>query len=777
LAQAAPHNRWGAGHLFPLACVSNLSNGWAVKDERSATTSTLAMPAKERRTEHADLEGCPGQQQESPHVAHPALSSEGRSQTLDLEDRREERRRHGMLKWQCEQSVPDTGGICWRSRAGHPLKNQSYYTVVPNVNLWNLPAHAGPKTWREWHGPRLRSDAPLMERLDQLDGEQVEWQAKKAFVNTVRVQTLDRLCNQKVVNQQKEMASQWAPHRRARREVHSFYDSVTGELNSMPMKELKKVLTPAVLKADRDAVRNITKRMQVAETWSETWKDLETQRRQDARVDLAHRAAYTDMLMELSGQPVRRNNLSPTRFKGCSEHIEELAQPREPPKACEIDVTRLPEYRGLVHVDHQNALEACFPGTGHVLSEALKDRVTECSRAQWPPPAPPETPLITAKRNRSCTIRQASLPVHPARLVVGGRHTDELLAKHASEQFQECEAPPALQHQRSLLTETLIKDVKHMSQELSPRTNHTSRSLTSGDSLVELAPPLRPMTYPVVVPTVEARMERPSWNPRVGRKTSSAAPRSARTGADRGSTEAASAGSSRWPPVGSRPILLTLSAAHGLPRADRSGHSDPYAVCEIPGKPKSRVKTSVIQDTEEPTWDHECIVHGWRQGDPLLFTVLDWNVVGKHTELATLEFPSEAFFPSGFEGRLSLTEVWSAQKLKTRGFEKLGQKATPTMDVKIVVAECYTGGREADRRVAATDGMARKSVPSLAAVCDELDGFEMQMCPKPHIGNFWKTSCSSARSHSARAPLQGGRPESGSRVPGSAQDDVQNVTT
>ena len=104
-------------------------------------------------------------------------------------------------------------------------------------NQWNNPTHAGPRTWRSYHGPKLRTDADLMERMDRVEAYHAVWEAKKAFVNTVRMQTLDRFYNRKIENEQKEMASTWAPHRRARGEYHKYHETMASNLDSMPMKE------------------------------------------------------------------------------------------------------------------------------------------------------------------------------------------------------------------------------------------------------------------------------------------------------------------------------------------------------------------------------------------------------------------------------------------------------------------------------------------------------------------------------------------------------------
>eukprot|EP00439_Symbiodinium_sp_Y106_P002994 s6598_g1.t1 len=259
--------------------------------------------------------------------------------TLEFPDRREERNRRGMIKFRLENGVPDVGGLGWRSRAGHLLKNQTFYASRPGENQWNNPTHAGPRTWRSYHGPKLRTDADLMERMDRIEAQHAQWEAKKAFVNTVRVQTLDRFYGRKIENEQKEMASQWAPHRRARGEYHKYHETMTSNLDSMPMKELKKVLTPTVLHGDREAIRSITKRIQTEETWKVAWKHMELARRAETQADFEHRMTYNAMLMELAGQAPRlraqprhdilkrQDSHGPPMLCSCGPHVLSLKDP------------------------------------------------------------------------------------------------------------------------------------------------------------------------------------------------------------------------------------------------------------------------------------------------------------------------------------------------------------------------------------------------------------------------------------------------------------------
>lgn len=437
--------------------------------------------------------------------------------SLEFPDRREERQRRGLIKYRLENGVPDVGGMGWRSRTGQLLKNQTFYASRPGTNLWDNPTHAGPKTWRAFHGPKLRADAQLMERLDRLDAMQEEWETKKAYVNTVRVQTLDRFYHQKVENEQKETASEWAPHRRARRELHKAFESVTADLDSMPMKELKKVLTPSVLHRDREAIRNITKRIQTEETWQQAWKQMEAQRRAETRADLEHRIAYNEMLMDLASQPPRQRDPKHHIPNDCTPRIEELAKPamtRAPGL-----ITQRTDFAGLLHVVHRHALEARFPGAGHEMAVRFSADAHDKSQGGWPPPEPPVTPDLAPKRSRTNTgpstedkanVIRSSIPVNEQRMKhVTNRQDTNLLSDYAGEQILSNEAPPAPDQRKSFLKHVVANGTYHPSQELTSRSDHTSRSLHSQVSLIDTAPPIRPMVYPVLANAVEGTPQRP----------------------------------------------------------------------------------------------------------------------------------------------------------------------------------------------------------------------------------------------------------------------------
>jgi hypothetical protein len=323
--------------------------------------------------------------------------------TRGFPDRRPERNARGLIKFKIERGVPDVGGIGWRTKHGHLLKNQTFYHQPQNENLWDNPTHAGPKTWREWHGPKSRSDAALMERLDREDQRRAEWEAKRTFGNASRVETLDRLAKRCEVNDEKAVATSWAPPRRARREVHDSLDRLGAELDAMSLKELKKVLTPHVLKTDREAVRRISGHLQQEESWKEAWRSFELERRDDLLTDLEHRQAYNAMVQEMSGQ-LPRPRRDPSRHlpNDCTSRVEQLALPKQARRR--RDVTQLSDCRGLIHVDHDGALEARHRGAGETCEAARKTALPAADPCEGPNTVLEEV----SSRRRYSDARQAT---------------------------------------------------------------------------------------------------------------------------------------------------------------------------------------------------------------------------------------------------------------------------------------------------------------------------------------------------------------------------------
>lgn len=244
-------------------------------------------------------------------------------------------------------------------------------------------------------------------------------------------------------------------------------------------------------------------------------------------------------------------------------------------------------------------------------------------------------------------------------------------------------------------------------------------------------------------------MERPKWRPKRAQTSRQAASRSTDQRPRQGGVAQAAqqhlSARDRWPPPNTQVVDVSVVSAGGLPRADRSGHSDPYATCEIPGKPKSKVKTKVIEDTEAPVWNQELVVHGWRKGDPLVFSVWDFDLVGNDDMLSTVELASAEFFPSAFQGQLNMENTWNPEGQRvTAELKRRNTLSMPHIQVTVSVRPGLAGGQGQGQsdipHAEHTRALAMPGVePTLDAVCHHLDDFDANIKPVPRLGNFWMT--------------------------------------
>jgi hypothetical protein len=379
------------------------------------------------------------------------------------------------------------------------------------MNLWDNPVHSGLNTWKSYHGPRLATDAPLMEKMDTLEAVKADWEAKKAFVNTTRVQTLDRFYNRKLNREQYEHSSTWAPHHRDRGEIHDHHKQFDGDVNSIPIKFLKQVLTPAVLEKDKEAIKLITKRIQNEETWKMAWKQMENMRRDDIQSDLAQRRMFNDVLTQMAGQPPRTTDAEHRIPNDCSERVEHLSKPK--PKFVDGDITNLADYRGLIHSDNQLALETLFPGKGYKESAEFKERARAMSMPGYPPPQSETPDLSPGKEEQDKGKREAprvsmqSVPASRPRVsTICTRTHDEMLACYAKEQYLPTQAPPPPDQASTLMKEDWTKTTTQADP--NRMTGNFARTKPNDwygtvKSQEHLPPPLRQFNYPMLAPMAE----------------------------------------------------------------------------------------------------------------------------------------------------------------------------------------------------------------------------------------------------------------------------------
>mmetsp|Transcript_59570 Transcript_59570/g.128927 ORF Transcript_59570/g.128927 Transcript_59570/m.128927 type:complete len:805 (+) Transcript_59570:55-2469(+) len=102
-------------------------------------------------------------------------------------------------------------------------------------------------------------------------------------------------------------------------------------------------------------------------------------------------------------------------------------------------------------------------------------------------------------------------------------------------------------------------------------------------------------------------------------------------------------------------LNIQIVSARDLHNADwmRGDKSDPYCICQIRGKPRSRFQTAVVKNCLDPTWNFETTLQ-YDVGDLLVFTVMDKDFGKADDTLGTATLPSLQIFPSGFDGELEL---------------------------------------------------------------------------------------------------------------------------
>lgn len=125
-------------------------------------------------------------------------------------------------------------------------------------------------------------------------------------------------------------------------------------------------------------------------------------------------------------------------------------------------------------------------------------------------------------------------------------------------------------------------------------------------------------------------------------------------------------GAPRGRPPHSGSLRVTIISANGLRNADWGSKSDPYCVCQIPGKPQSKFQTPVISDNLDPVWNYEDLIVDYIVGDLLEFTVWDqdWGKPDDFLGKATLS--STEFLENGFEGDLLLQKAGAGVRASLR---------------------------------------------------------------------------------------------------------------
>jgi len=288
---------------------------------------------------------------------------------------------------------------------GHLLKNQSFYRVQDD-NLWNDPIHAGPKSWRFFHGPNTIADAPLLDEIDKTAVKEDAWKRKREFVNASRERSLERTDQRRQERHALATWSSWAPTPKGIKDILEGVNDWT-DLNSMPPRALQKIITPMMLHKDREAIEVILDRLQDERDREDLLHQWRNARREEIRTDLAKRKAFNDLLEELSGQYGRMLN-GHGKVPRLSTRLKLLAQPKEANPLADIQaIGCMRDFKDLLYADYKSAVDVLqrrSPPALRAQMGEISPNVATIFKKRWqksttglpPPPAGPR-PQATLK--------------------------------------------------------------------------------------------------------------------------------------------------------------------------------------------------------------------------------------------------------------------------------------------------------------------------------------------------------------------------------------------
>eukprot|EP00971_Amphidinium_carterae_P161164 3195444-Amphidinium_carterae.1 len=88
-----------------------------------------------------------------------------------------------------------------------------------------------------------------------------------------------------------------------------------------------------------------------------------------------------------------------------------------------------------------------------------------------------------------------------------------------------------------------------------------------------------------------------------------------------------------------------------------TGTSDPYCICNIPGKTKvKKIQTKVMDNTVTPVWNHSDAMDGYQDGDALEFQIYDSDTANFDDVLGKVRLAPEKI-AQGFDGELQVEDA------------------------------------------------------------------------------------------------------------------------
>lgn len=111
---------------------------------------------------------------------------------------------------------------------------------------------------------------------------------------------------------------------------------------------------------------------------------------------------------------------------------------------------------------------------------------------------------------------------------------------------------------------------------------------------------------------------------------------------------------------GPRTIRLTIKGAAGLRGEDvkARGVTDPYCVCEVQGKPKTRIQTMALDGFHGVHWDHDGEIADFLAHDAITCSIYDQDALADDPDyfLGRTTLAGKQLLTRGFKGEINLTD-------------------------------------------------------------------------------------------------------------------------
>jgi len=111
---------------------------------------------------------------------------------------------------------------------------------------------------------------------------------------------------------------------------------------------------------------------------------------------------------------------------------------------------------------------------------------------------------------------------------------------------------------------------------------------------------------------------------------------------------------------GPRTIRLTIKGAAGLRGEDAKarGVTDPYCVCEVQGKPKTRVQSMALDGFHGVHWDHDGEIADFLAHEAITCSIYDQDALADDPDyfLGRTTLAGKQLLTQGFKGELNLTD-------------------------------------------------------------------------------------------------------------------------